>query len=93
VLTAAALAAALGISERQVQRLRAAGMPSLPIGSRGKRYDVEECKRWLREQKCQSERPPQADTKSLSPSAVDAYTAAFRRAHLRVLPDRSKLNS
>jgi hypothetical protein len=83
VLTAAALAAALGISERQVQRLRAAG----------KRYDVEECKRWLREQKCQSERPPQADTKSLSPSAVDAYTAAFRRAHLRVLPDRSKLNS
>lgn len=38
-LTTEQLAAHLAVSARQIQRLAAAGMPSVPVGARGRRYD------------------------------------------------------
>lgn len=92
MLTAAQLAAALGVSERQVNRLVNAGLPSTPVGARGRRYDLAECQRWLREsyQPCPSNAPRPAAGKSVSASAVNAYTDAYRRAHLRVRPSALK---
>lgn len=95
MLTAAQLAAALGISERQVNRLVNAGLPSTPVGARGKRYDLAECQRWLREsyKPCPSKQPRREAGKSVSASAVNAYTDAYRRAHLRARPSGLKLKS
>lgn len=49
MLTPAELAAHLRISERQVQRLAAAGMPRVPVGARTVRYDPAACTAWLQE--------------------------------------------
>lgn len=48
-ITRQQLCAELGISESTVRRLEQAGMPFTPIGKRMKRYDLEECKAWLRD--------------------------------------------
>lgn len=94
MLTEAELAAALRISARQVQRLTSAGMPVVPIGTRGKRYDLEECKNWLKDNyTCLSNAQKTGATKSAYASAVNAFTDASRRAHLRVKPSESKQNS
>lgn len=94
MLTSSELATALKISERQVQRLAAEGMPFQPVGARGKRYDLELCKAWLRENHtCLSKQQKQAGTKSVSASDVNAFTDACRRVHLRVRPSESKPNS
>lgn len=84
MLTQAELAAALGISTRQVQRL---ALPHTPVGRRGKRYDLDECRKYLREvYPCQSSEPRPAGGTSASASAIAEYTDAFRRVHLRVMP-------
>lgn len=49
MLTPAQLAAALSISERQVSRLTSAGMPCQPVGVRGKRYVLDECRNRLKD--------------------------------------------
>lgn len=91
MLTAAQLAVHLGVSERHVQRCAAAGMPSITVGARAKRYDPVQCLAWLAEHHgelstCQSNARPKAATKFVSASAVNALTAASRRAQLRVMP-------
>ena len=43
------LCAALAISESSVRRLEGLGMPFLAIGARTKRYNLDECKAWLRD--------------------------------------------
>lgn len=43
------LCAALNISESTVRRLEQQGLPFTPVGVRSKRYELEECKAWLRE--------------------------------------------
>ena len=92
MLTPAKLAAALDISERQVQRCVAAGMPFQPVGARGKRYDLDECKQWLRENhKCLSSVQKTGAGRSVSASAVNAFTAACRQVHLRVRPSEQGL--
>jgi len=96
VLTPEALAAHLCISTRQVQRLRAAGMPCVPVGARAVRYDLQACTAWLQsnpEALCPTASTAAAATRSLSASAVSAYTAACRRAALRVTPSSSSPNS
>lgn len=47
-ITRQQLCAELGISESIIRRFELAGLPFTPIGKRTKRYDVEECKAWLR---------------------------------------------
>ena len=80
------LCAALGISESTVRRLELLGLPFTPVGLRAKRYDLSECKRWLRENQCRSGQTRQAGSTSASWSPAAEYTAAFHRAHLRVMP-------
>lgn len=43
------ICAELGVSESTVRRLEQQGLPFTPVGARSKRYDLEECKAWLRE--------------------------------------------
>lgn len=91
LLTIAQLAAMLGVSVRHLERCDAAGMPAIPVGVRAKRYDAAACLAWLAAhagelQKCQSKGQRRPAGTSLSASAADAYTAAYRRAHLRVMP-------
>lgn len=85
-LTRQQLCAALGISESTVRRLELLGLPFTPVGLRAKRYDLGECKRWLRESQCLSGQTRTAGYTSASWSPAAEYTAAFRRAHLRVMP-------
>lgn len=60
-LTRQQLCAALSISESTVCRLEKIGLPFTPVGSlsrrgvtesRVKRYDLAECKQWLRDNQC-----------------------------------------
>lgn len=48
-MTRQQVCAELGISESTVRRLEQAGLPFTTIGRRTKRYDMEECKAWLRQ--------------------------------------------
>ena len=90
-MTAAELAAALRISERQVQRHAAAGMPFQPVGSRRKLYSLAECQAWLREHfKCQSRDSRTGAGTLLSASTANEYIAASRRMQLRVMPSALK---
>lgn len=91
LLTIAQLAAMLGVSVRHLERCDAAGMPAIPVGVRAKRYDSAACLAWLAAhagelKQCQSRDHRKKAGTSLSASAADAYTAAYRRAHLRVMP-------
>lgn len=92
MLTPESLASALSISSRQVQRLRSAGMPCIPVGSRAVRYDLQACTHWLQshpEALCPTPSTNAAATKSLSASIVSAYTDACRKVQLRVTPSAS----
>jgi phage terminase Nu1 subunit (DNA packaging protein) len=92
-LTRQQFCARMKISESTVRRLERDGMPYTPIGSRGKRYDLEECKRWLRERACQSGQTARGAGMSASWSPGNEFIASYRRRHLRVMPNSSKPKS
>lgn len=78
------ICAALGVSESTIRRLEHDGLPYTPVGARSKRYDLNECKAWLRAN------PPGID-KQKGPAAPRwAATAEFvalcEKAKLRVMP-------
>jgi hypothetical protein len=85
-LTRQQLCAALTISESTVRRLELDGLPYTPIGVRAKRYDLDECKNWLREHQCQSGPTKTGAATSASWPAASEFTASYRRAVLRVTP-------
>lgn len=91
-LTRAQLAATLGVSDSTVGRWQAAGLPYTPIGARGKRYNLEECRAWLREQyqPCQAGSTNKGGATSASWSPANAFTESFRRVQLRVMPSASR---
>ena len=80
------LCAALGVSESTVRRLEKEGLPFTPVGVRGKRYDLAECKRWLRTHQCQSGQTKTVAATSASWSGASEFTALCRKAQLRVMP-------
>lgn len=97
-MSPAELAASLGISTRQVQRLEAAGLPFTPVGVRKKDYDLAACRAWLQANHeaitaCLSTRQRTVDTKSMSASAASAFIAASSRVQLRTMPSSAKPNS
>lgn len=47
-LTRQQICAALDVSESTIRRLEHAGLPYTAVGARKKRYDLAECKAWLR---------------------------------------------
>lgn len=42
------ICAELGVSESTIRRLERAGLPFTPVGARSHRYNLAECKAWLR---------------------------------------------
>lgn len=88
LLTIEQLAVHLSVSARQVQRLTAAGMPSVPVGARGRRYELEECVRWLQENMQQPTQPVGAAYTALSKQGAAAYTEAYKRQRVRVMPSK-----
>jgi hypothetical protein len=92
VLTRAHLLATLHISERQLARHLAAGLPHIPTGLRGKVFDLEEVTAWLRANACPSAKTPKAAGTPKSASAGAAYIDACRRVQTRTKPAPSKPN-
>lgn len=93
-LTRQQLCAALGISESTVRRLELDGLPCTPVGARAKRYDLAECKQWLREhQPCQHGKTPRVAGTSELWSAANAYIESSRQVQRRVMPSSLKLIS
>ena len=88
-ITRQQLCAALAISESTVRRLELDGLPHTPIGRRGKRYNLDEVKTWLRGRACQSGSTSAAGTVSPSWLPAGAFTDACRRVQLRVMPSAS----
>jgi phage terminase Nu1 subunit (DNA packaging protein) len=85
-LTRQQLCAALGVSESTIRRLEQDGLPFTPVGSRSKRYNLDECKRWLKVNQCQSGKTKPAANTSALWSAGNAFTESCRKTHLRVMP-------
>lgn len=85
-LTRQQLCAALTISESTVRRLELDGMPYTPVGVRSKRYDLDECKRWLRDNQCQTGSTKTDGGTSASWSTAKEFTESCRRVQLRVTP-------
>lgn len=86
------LCVAMSVSDSTVGRWLAAGLPYTPIGQRGKRFDLAECRAWLREhyETCQPGQTNKAAATSASWSTASAFTESCRRVHLRVMPSASK---
>lgn len=78
------LCSALGVSESTIRRLEQAGLPFTPVGARSKRYDLAECKAWLRAN------PPNAEQQrrpaALQWGATTEFTASCKKVKLRVMP-------
>jgi predicted DNA-binding transcriptional regulator AlpA len=91
-LTRQQLCAELGISESTVMRLEKHGLPCTPVGVRAKRYNLAECKEWLRNNPCPSGKTRMADSTSGRWSGVSEYTGFSRQMRLRVTPSESKLS-
>jgi phage terminase Nu1 subunit (DNA packaging protein) len=90
LMTPAQLAVMLSVSVRQVDRCAAAGMPSVPVGARAKRYDPEACVAWLTKHGAElAQRAPAIRaTRAVSISALNDYTAASRRTKFRIAPSK-----
>lgn len=85
------LCAALGISESQVRRLEQRGLPCTPVGARAKRYNLDECREWLRNNPCQSGQTSKGVGMSASWSGVREFIESSRKMRLRVTPSESNL--
>ena len=78
---------ALGVSESTIRRLEQQGMPYTPVGVRSKRYDLAECKQWLKDnQVCQSGKIKRVSSTSESWSMAKEFTESCRKVQLRVMP-------
>jgi phage terminase Nu1 subunit (DNA packaging protein) len=82
--------AALNISESTVRRMELDGLPYTPVGTRGKRYDLAECKRWLRANQCPSGSTRRGVDMSALWSAGNVFTESSRRQQLRAMPSALK---
>lgn len=81
------ICAALGVSESTIRRLELAGLPFTPVGARSKRYDLAECKAWLRQNPPGAAiTPVVAAGTSASWSPGKEFTESCRKVHLRVMP-------
>lgn len=89
LMTIEQLAVHLSVSARQVQRLTAAGMPSIPVGARSRRYDPQVCAAWLQENMQTAQAPGSKPPGPALPSSSD-YTAGYRKQRIRVMPGASK---
>lgn len=93
-MTRQAFCARMGISESTARRLERDGMPCTPIG-RSKRYNLAECKAWLRNnqnsQKCQTGSINKGAAMLASLSPVIEYINASKLVRRRVMPSALRL--
>lgn len=93
-LTRQELCVKLSISESTVRRLELDGLPCTPVG-RSKRYDLAECKQWLRthqpREKCQSGLTSKGVGTSDSWSKAVEYIESSKQVRRRVMPSNLKL--
>ena len=80
------ICAELGVSESTIRRLEQQGLPFTPVGVRSHRYDLEECKAWLREYfgggpMVVARQRPEPQSK-----AAKEFTEACRKVKLRCYP-------
>lgn len=87
-LTRQQLCAEMSVSESTVRRWEQAGLPYMPIGIRGKRYNLEECKTWLQGAMFQFEQNRRHTTTPPSWHKASEFAAASRKVRLRVMPSR-----
>lgn len=94
-LTRQELCVRLHISESTVRRLELDGLPCTPVG-RSKRYDLAECKQWLRThqgKKCQfGSTKTGADTSGSWSKAVE-FIESSQKVRRRVMPSSLNLVS
>ena len=92
-LTTEQLAVQLSVSSRQIQRLTAFGMPSVPVGARARRYDPEACVAWLQvngEALNGKAHRTQLASSRLSEADAVAFSEQCRKVRLRVMPSEPK---
>jgi phage terminase Nu1 subunit (DNA packaging protein) len=85
-LTRQQLCAELQVSESTVRRWEIDGLPCTPVGVRSKRYDLAAVKAWLRDHQCQPGQTKKGVGTSQLCEVANAFTASYRRTHLRVMP-------
>lgn len=86
LMTRQQLCAALSISESTVWRLESHGLPTIPVGIRAKRYDLEEVKSWLRLNEALLRERRETVKTTLKVSGGRDFLDASRRVRLRVMP-------
>jgi hypothetical protein len=81
------LCVALGVCESTVRRWEALGLPFTPIGKRHKRYEVAECKTWLKENSQCLSGPTSKDGGTLASwSTAREYIESSLKTRRRVMP-------
>ena len=85
-ITRQQLRAELAISESTVRRSEQAGLPFTPIGRRTKRYDLEECRAWLRDVYQPGEQQRQGGRQAELSKSGKQFTETARMMKRRVEP-------
>lgn len=80
------ICAELGVSESTIRRLELAGLPYTPVGARSKRYDLAECKKWLREQEGRFRTKRDDSSTAELTSAEIKFIESARKMKIRVKP-------
>lgn len=81
---------ALGVSESTIRRLEQLGLPYTPVGARSKRYNLDECKSWLRmnENKLNSGKPQPGRGQMTRLKSELAFKESCKKIRLRVYPSK-----
>ncbi len=78
------LCAELSVSESTIRRLEQQGLPYTPVGKRSHRYDLAECKAWLKANPPgEAAKTPRA---SVSWPGRNEFVESYRKMKLRVMP-------
>jgi hypothetical protein len=86
LITRQQLCVELATSESTIRRLELFGLPFTLVGIRAKRYDLDECRNWLREHQCQPGSTKTAAAMSASWPGASEFTESCRKVQLRVMP-------
>jgi len=85
------ICAALGVSESTIRRLEHEGLPFTPVGVRSHRYNLEECKTWLRTQSVLGVDPFALPRRPREVwKASKEFEESCRNVKIRVVPSLSK---
>lgn len=85
------ICAALGVSESTIRRLEHEGLPFTPVGVRSHRYNLEECKQWLKTQYAPGAKAPVLIGSSRGMWKIGKeFEESCRNVKLRVTPSISK---